>query len=80
MRQVPYPSPGEILMHEFLAPMGISPAELAAYTGLTEEDVQQIVVGSLEISMDRGQRLSRFFGTSDEFWTGLQSDYDKAER
>ena len=77
MRQVPYPSPGEILMHEFLVPMGISTAELAFYTGLSEEDVQRIIGGSLEISSDRGQRLSRFFGTSDGFWMGLQSDFNK---
>ena len=79
MRQVPYPSPGEILKREFLEPLGISQGELAASTGLSEGDVQEIVLGRLEISADRDQRLSRFFGTSSGFWTGLQSDYDKSD-
>lgn len=78
MREVPYPTPGEILLHEFLEPMGISQYRLAKAIGVPQRRIGEIVVGKRAITADTGLRLSRFFGMSDGFWTGLQMDYDAA--
>lgn len=78
MRKVPYPHPGEILMHEFLAPMGISQYRLAKEIGVPQRRIGEIVAGARGVSVDTGLRLSRFFGLSDDFWTGLQLDYEAA--
>ncbi len=80
MRKVPFPTPGQILLHEFLEPMTISKTELATGTGLTESEVQAILDGDVEISADRDQRLCKFFGTSTEFWRRLQASSDIANR
>lgn len=78
MRQVPYPHPGEILMEEFLKPMGISQYRLAKEIFVPQRRIGEIVVGKRSITADTGLRLSRFFGMSDGFWLGLQMDYDAA--
>lgn len=78
MRKVPYPHPGEILMHEFLGPMGISQYRLAKEIGVPQRRIGEIVAGTRAITVDTGLRLSRFFGMSEGFWTGLQLDYDAA--
>jgi len=67
MREVPFPKPGEILAYEFLGPMGISTTTLATATGLSEDDLDRIVGGSLEITEDTGRRLSTFLGTYEGF-------------
>lgn len=76
MREIPYPAPGEILLHEFLEPMGITQYRLAKEIGVPQRRIGEIVIGKRAITIDTGLRLSRFFGTSDEFWTGLQMDYE----
>lgn len=79
-RAVKYPTPGDILQNEFLQPMGISTHRLANAIGVTPNQVDGIVAGQCAVSVDTGLRLSRFFGTTDAFWTGLQLDYDTAAR
>ncbi len=78
MRKVPYPKPGEILLHEFLEPMGISAYRLAKDIGVPQMRISKIVAGKRAISVDTGLRLSRYFGLHDGFWTGLQLDHDAA--
>lgn len=77
-REVSWPHPGEILLHEFLEPMGVTQYRLAKEIGVSQRRIGEIVAGTRSITVDTGLRLSRFFGTSDEFWTGLQFDYDTA--
>ena len=79
MRKVPYPHPGEILLEEFLKPMGISQYHLAKEIRVPQGRIGQIVSGMRAVSADTGLRLSRFFGTSEGFWIGLQMDYDAAK-
>ena len=76
--KVPWPHPGEILLHEFLEPMGLTQYRLAKEIGVPQRRIGEIVAGARSVTMDTGLRLSRFFGTSDEFWAGLQLDYDAA--
>lgn len=78
MRNVPYPHPGEILMEEFLKPMGVTQYRLAKAIAVPQRHITEIVAGACGITADTGLRLSRFFGTSEGFWTGLQLDYDAA--
>ncbi|MFZ4759437.1 MAG: HigA family addiction module antitoxin [Burkholderiaceae bacterium] len=78
MRKVPYPKPGEILVEEFLKPMGISAYRLAKDIGVPQIRISEIVAGKRAITVDTGLRLSRYFGLNDGFWTGLQLDHDAA--
>lgn len=79
MRKVPYPHPGEILIKEFLEPMGITQYRLAKEIGVPQRRIGEIVAGNRAVSPDTGLRLSRFFGMSEDFWIGLQLDYDAAK-
>ena len=78
MRKVPYPHPGEILLEEFLKPMGITQYRLAKEIGVPQRRVGEIIACTRSVTTDTGLRLSKFFGMSDDFWTGLQLDYDAA--
>ena len=78
MRKVPYPHPGEILLEEFLKPMGISQYRLAKEIGVSQRRIGEIVAGNRAVTADTGLRLSKFFGMSDGFWIGLQMDHDAA--
>jgi len=78
MREVSYPHPGSILLHEFLIPLGITQYRLAKSIGVPQRRVGEIVAGKRGISVDTGLRLSRFFGMSEGFWCGLQLDHDAA--
>lgn len=69
--------PGEILLEEFLSPLGISQSALAKTSGLTPQRINDIVLGARPITADTGLRLSRALGMSDTFWVGLQRDYDR---
>lgn len=75
-REVKWPHPGEILLHEFLEPMGITQYRLAKEIGVPQRRIGEIVAGNRAITVDTGLRLSKFFGTSDAFWIGLQFDHD----
>ena len=63
--------PGEILLEEFLVPMGISQYRLAHAIGVPARRINEIVHGKRRITADTGLRLSRALGMSDGFWTGL---------
>lgn len=77
MREVPYPHPGEILLEEFLKPLGISQYRLAKAIGVPAPRIGEIVAEKRAVTADTGLRLSRFFGHSPEFWTGMQASYDR---
>jgi antitoxin HigA-1 len=77
-REIPYLTPGEILLEEFLKPMGITQYRLAKEIGVPQRRIGEIIANKRSITPDTGLRLSRFFGTSDGFWVGLQTDYDTA--
>jgi addiction module HigA family antidote len=79
-REVAYPTPGEILKEEFLDPMGITNYRLAKETGLSATCIGEIVAGTRSITVETGLRLSKYLGTSDEFWTGLQLDFEIATK
>jgi len=77
-REVKWPHPGEILLHEFLEPMGITQYRLAKEIAVPQRRIGEIVAGTRSVTVDTGLRLSKFFGMPDGFWTGLQHDYDTA--
>ena len=68
--------PGEILLEEFLEPLGISQYRLAKDISVPPRRINEIVHGKRSISADTALRLARFFGTSDRFWLNLQVRYD----
>ena len=74
-------APGEILLEEFLKPMGISRYKLANVINVPPRRINEIVHGNRGISADTALRLAKYFGTSAEFWINLQSHYelDRAE-
>ena len=71
--------PGEVLQEEFLKPMDISGYRLAKSLRVRAQSVNDIVLRKRGISADMAVRLSRFFGTSPEFWMNLQSAYELAK-
>ncbi len=74
--------PGEILLEEFMKPMGISINRLARDIAVPPGRISEIVNGKRAITADTALRLGKFFGVSPEIWLGLQSDYElrRAER
>ncbi len=68
--------PGEVLFEEFLKPMGLSQNKLALNIGVPPRRINEIVLEKRKITADTALRLARFFGTSSEFWLGLQAQYD----
>jgi len=68
--------PGEILMKEFLEPMGITQYRLAKDISVVPRRVNEIVHGKRAITADTALRLSRYFATSEKFWMNLQTRYD----
>jgi addiction module HigA family antidote len=76
-RRKPAPvHPGEILLEEFLSPLGVSQYRLAKETSVPPRRINEIVRGSRAITADTALRLARYFGTSERFWLNLQSRYD----
>ena len=70
------PHPGEILLEEFLQPLGVSQNRLARSIGVPPRRINEIVLGKRRITADTDLRLARFFGMSEGFWLGLQADHD----
>jgi antitoxin HigA-1 len=68
--------PGEVLREEFLQPFGITAKTLADSIKIPLETAQEIIAEKRSISADTALRLAKYFGTSAQFWLGLQSDYD----
>jgi addiction module HigA family antidote len=68
--------PGEVLLEEFLKPMELSQNRLALGLGVHPRRVNEIVLGKRRVTAETALRLARYFGTSPQFWLGLQTDYD----
>ncbi len=68
--------PGEVLLEEFLKPMQLSQNRLALDIRVHPRRINEIVLGKRSITADTALRLARYFGTSPQFWLGLQADYD----
>lgn len=76
--KLPPVTPGEILLEEYLLPMGITQYRLAKEIGVPQPRIGEIITGKRGITIDTALRLSRYFGMSDGFWIWLQIDYDSA--
>ena len=68
--------PGEVLLEEFLTPMGLSQNRLAVDIRVPPRRINEIVQGKRRITADTALRLAHYFNMSAEFWLGLQMDYD----
>ena len=68
--------PGEILQEDFLTPMNISAYRLAKETYMDQTRVSEILKGKRSVTIDTALRLSKFLGTSPEFWINIQTKYD----
>jgi addiction module HigA family antidote len=75
-QRLPPIHPGEILLEEFLKPMGISQYRLAKDISVPPRRINEIIHGQRAITPDTALRLSRFFGLSERFWINLQTRYD----
>jgi len=74
--RLPPVHPGEILLHDFMEPLGLSQTALAKALGVTPIRINHIVRGQRAITADTALRLSRYFGTRPGWWLDLQSHYD----
>src|SRR6266511_5827706 len=72
--------PGEILLNDFLEPMGISQYRIAHDISVPPRRINEIVHGTRAITADTALRLSRYFGTTDRFWLNLQTRFDLEEQ
>ena len=79
MKQLPNIHPGEVLLEEFLKPLGVSQNRLARTMRVPPRRINEIVHGKRAITADTAIRLARALGTSEQFWMGLQADYDLEE-
>lgn len=79
MKSLPNIHPGEVLLEEFLKPLGISQNALARAAGVSPRRINEIVLGKRGITADTAVRLAAALGTSERFWLGLQADYDLEE-
>ncbi len=79
MKSLPNIHPGEILLQEFLQPLGISQNAIARAMGVPPRRINEIVHGKRSITADTALRLAGALGTSEQFWMGLQADYDLEE-
>ena len=77
---LPNPHPGEILLEEFLQPMGVSQNAIARAVHVPPRRINEIVLGKRSITADTDLRLARYLGLSEGFFLGLQADYDLMER
>ena len=75
-KKLPPIHPGEILLEEFLKPLGMSMNKLADELHVPANRITQIVEGRRSMTGESALRLARYFGTSAEFWLGIQKDYD----
>ncbi len=76
MRKIDDIHPGEILLEEFLIPMGISAYRLSKETNINQTRISEIIKGKRSISVDTALRFAKFFGNSPEFWINLQNHFD----
>ena len=73
---LPLVSPGEMLVEEFLKPLGLTEYRLAKDIGVPAHRINEIVHGKRAITTDTAFRLSQYFGNSAQFWLNLQADYE----
>lgn len=76
MRKIDDIHPGEILLEEFLIPMGMSAYRLSKETNIDQTRISEIIKGKRSISVDTALRFAKFFGNSPEFWINLQNHFD----
>jgi antitoxin HigA-1 len=74
--RLPPVHPGEVLLEEFLKPLGLSQNRLGLSLGVHPRRINQIVLHKRRVTAETALCLGRYFGTSPQFWLGLQSDYD----
>ena len=74
------PHVGEILLAEFLAPLGLSQSALARAIGVPPRRINEIVLGKRAVTADTDLRLARYFGVSEGFFIGLQTDFELEEQ
>ncbi len=79
MRKLKNIHPGEVLIEEFLLPLGLSAYKLSKDLGIPQTRISEILKGNRRITADTALRLSRYFGNSAKFWLGLQDDFDIEE-
>ncbi|MDR7146397.1 HigA family addiction module antitoxin [Rhizobium sp. BE258] len=77
---LPNPHPGVILLEDFLKPMALSQNALARAIHVPPRRINEIVLGKRDVTADTDLRLARYFGLSEGFFLGLQTDYDLMER
>jgi len=77
---LPNPHAGEILFEEFLKPLGLSQTALARAIGVPPRRINEIVLGKRAVTADTDLRLARYFGLSEGFFLGLQTDFDLMEQ
>ncbi len=75
-KRLPPVHPGEVLLEEFLKPLGLSQNRLGLSIGVHPRRINEIVLGKRRVTADTALRLARYFGTTPEFWLGLQTAYD----
>lgn len=78
--ELPNPTPGEILLEEFLKPMDLSQTALARALGVPPRRINEIVLGKRAVTADSDLRLARYFGLSEGFFLRLQADHDLMAR
>jgi len=78
-KKLPNIHPGDVLLEEYLRPLGLSQNRLARDLGVPPRRINEIVLHKRAVSPDTALRLARYFGTSERFWLGLQLDYDLEE-
>ncbi len=76
MTKLPPVHPGEVLLEEFLVPVGLSQYRLAKDISVPPRRINEIVHGKRAITADTALRLARYFGTTPRFWLNLQGQYD----
>jgi addiction module HigA family antidote len=74
--RLPPVHPGEVLLEEFLKPLGLSQNRLGLSIGVHPRRINEIVLRKRRVTAETALRLARYFGTSPQFWLGLQADYD----
>lgn len=73
---LPVPNPGDILLEDFLKPLGQSQSQLAKAIGVSPRRINEIVLGKRAVTADTDLRLARYYGISEGIFLGLQMDYD----
>jgi addiction module HigA family antidote len=68
--------PGEVLMEDFITPLGITQHKVAVAIGVAPRRINEIVHGKRRVTADTALRLARYFDTTDLFWINLQNRYD----